>query len=236
MLEALLDSLVGPGGILRGMPPLRRAAFQPSLLGLSQLEDAVERLATAGSEMRGAIFTRREVVDFVLDLVGYTADRELHDFQLLEPSVGHGDFLLPAAERLLSAYRRCGGDLTQAAQRLSGCILGVEVHRASYEEAQRLLHGRLRELGLDATQTRLLVNAWLYQGDFLLLPHSRKFSHIIGNPPYVGQELIADQLMVEYRRRFQTIYDRADLYVLLTLFAPTNQKRVIGRQVISSWS
>jgi AcrR family transcriptional regulator len=36
---------------------------------------------------------------------------------------------------------------------------------------------------------------------------------VIGNPPYVRQELIPDVLMAEYRRRFATIYDRADIYV-----------------------
>ena len=61
---------------------------------------------TAGAQERGAIFTRREVVDFVLDLVGYTTDQPLQDMRLLEPAFGEGDFLLPAAQRLLNAY--CG--------------------------------------------------------------------------------------------------------------------------------
>ena len=36
---------------------------------------------------------------------------------------------------------------------------------------------------------------------------------MIGNPPYVRQELIPDVLMAEYRARYRTIYDRADLYI-----------------------
>jgi hypothetical protein len=39
------------------------------------------------------------------------------------------------------------------------------------------------------------------------------FSHIVGNPPYIRLELIPPALMAEYRSRFQTIYDRADIYV-----------------------
>ena len=46
-----------------------------------------------------------------------------------------------------------------------------------------------------------------------MLPHEREFTHVIGNPPYVRQELIPDVLMAEYRRRYATIYDRADIYV-----------------------
>nr|WP_254606343.1 Eco57I restriction-modification methylase domain-containing protein [Sphingomonas bacterium] len=36
---------------------------------------------------------------------------------------------------------------------------------------------------------------------------------VVGNPPYVRQELIPDALMAEYRARYRTIYDRADIYV-----------------------
>ena len=48
---------------------------------------------------------------------------------------------------------------------------------------------------------------------------------MVGNPPYVRQELIPDVLMAEYRRRYTTIYDRADIYVpfierALQLLAP----------------
>jgi hypothetical protein len=63
------------------------------------------------------------------------------------------------------------------------------------------------------------------QGDFLLLPLEPNFTHVIGNPPYIRQELIPDVLIAEYRRRFKTIYDRADIYVpvieqSLSLLAP----------------
>jgi hypothetical protein len=36
---------------------------------------------------------------------------------------------------------------------------------------------------------------------------------VVGNPPYVRQERIPGPLLAEYRRRYATIYDRADLYV-----------------------
>ena len=99
------------------------------------------------------------------------------------------------------------------------------MHRASYEEARALVARTLLERGLTATQSRTLCERWLRQGDFLLLPLEREFTHVIGNPPYVRQELIPDVLMAEYRRRFSTIFDRADIYVpfierSLSLLAP----------------
>ena len=75
---------------------------QASFPGMCPVTDAVELLSNAGgADERGAVFTRREVVDFVLDLSGYTTDKPLHRMRLLEPSFGDGDFLLPAVERLL---------------------------------------------------------------------------------------------------------------------------------------
>ena len=36
---------------------------------------------------------------------------------------------------------------------------------------------------------------------------------MVGNPPYVRQERVPEPLLAEYRRRFATLFDRADLYV-----------------------
>jgi hypothetical protein len=50
-------------------------------------------------------------------------------------------------------------------------------------------------------------------GDFLLAPLDGQFDFAVGNPPYVRQELIPASLLAEYRRRYPTMYDRADLYI-----------------------
>ncbi|MDR3134790.1 MAG: modification methylase PaeR7I, partial [Deltaproteobacteria bacterium] len=48
--------------------------------------DATEALAIYGSlEARGAISTHSEVVDFILDLSGYTDNQPLHEKRHLEP-------------------------------------------------------------------------------------------------------------------------------------------------------
>ena len=63
-------------------------------------------------------------------------------------------------------------------------------------------------------QTRLaLLDKWLIQGDFLLESIGGHFDYVVGNPPYVRQEMIPDALMKEYRQRFRTIFDRADIYI-----------------------
>ena len=82
-------------------------SIQPRLDGFCPVTEAVERLAIAsGLEERGAIYTKREVVDFILDLVGYEADKPLTTYRILEPSFGDGDFIHPILDRLLAAAQR----------------------------------------------------------------------------------------------------------------------------------
>lgn len=161
---------------------------------------------------RGAVYTRRETVDFILDLVGYTTDKPLHRLSLLEPSFGNGDFLVPAIERLIASYVRTN-DLASAVADLHTAIVAIEIDPAAAAETV----GRLTELlslsGFSEEQTCALLAAWLRNDDFLLADIPSRFNFVVGNPPYVRQELIPDRLMAEYRSRYETIYDRADLYV-----------------------
>lgn len=66
---------------------------------------------------------------------------------------------------------------------------------------------------MNASDAQALCDAWLLCDDFLLAPLEPGFDFVVGNPPYVRQERIPAALLREYRRRFSTLYDRADLYV-----------------------
>jgi TaqI-like C-terminal specificity domain/Eco57I restriction-modification methylase len=173
---------------------------------------AVESLSNAGVEARGAIYTRQEVVDFILDLIGYTSDKPLFHSPLLEPSFGDGDFLVPVIERLLESYRKHSTD-SQDITDLLPSIRAIELHRPTFSATRKRLQGILKDHGFNSQKVQTLLDQWLSQGDFLLTPIKQSFSYIVGNPPYVRQELIPDALIAEYRNRFKTIYDRADLYI-----------------------
>ncbi len=191
--------------------PLRLKA--PSLPGFCQIAEATERLATAGIEERGAVFTKRPVVEFILDLVGYTTDRPLHTYRLLEPAFGHGDFLIPVIERLLEAFERENNGFSDPVANLRDSIRAVEIHRASVAKTRAKALELLLKKNLSASQANQLLDVWIVEGDFLLVDLPFEFTHTVGNPPYIRQELIADVLMSEYRSRYSTIYDRADIYV-----------------------
>lgn len=178
-----------------------------------ELDAAVSRMASHDETDRGAVFTRREVVDAILDLCGYRADSPLYRMRLLEPAFGGGDFLVPAVERLLQAYSNHGGNPARAASELKRAICGVELHTDTYRKTFARLQERLEHWGMRSTAAHTLCNAWLLHDDFLLAHLATNFDFVVGNPPYVRQERIPPALLSEYRRRFSTLYDRADLYV-----------------------
>jgi hypothetical protein len=170
-----------------------------------------KEILSTGRE-RGAVYTRLETVDFILNLVEYLPGRPLHLYTLLEPSFGNGDFLVRAVERLVSSYLRTNNHDT-AVNDLHSAIMGFEIDPASAEEAVGRLTELLSRFGFKSEQTCILLGAWLRNDDFLLADIRSRFDFVIGNPPYVRQELIPDWLMAEYRSRYETIYDRADLYI-----------------------
>ena len=144
--------------------PLDSSRPQLSLPGLCPIEAAVASMAMAGIEERGAVFTRREVVEFILDLVGYTADKPLHRARILEPAVGQGDFLLPTIDRLLDAY----AGVPKAARRdvvadLGDCLHAVELHCSSFDQTRGLVMEALRAKGSSAHQAAQIADRWLHQ-------------------------------------------------------------------------
>lgn len=166
----------------------------------------------AEADSRGAIFTRREVVDFILDLAGYTEDQRLHEKRLLEPSFGGGNFLLPIIERLLNAWRAASPN-GSALDELSDAIRAVELHLDTFRNTYAAVVTHLQRAGIAEDTSAALADRWLSQGDFLLGPLEGEFDFVVGNPPYVRQELIPSALLAEYRSRYQTMYDRADIYI-----------------------
>lgn len=173
---------------------------------------AIHGLSHAGDVERGAVFTRPDIVSAILDLVGYVPSKPLHEQRALEPSFGAGDFLLPMIERLLGAFSAAGGQLRDALH-LGPCIRAVEVHATTFDRTRREALEALVRLGVAVSHADRLLDQWLVRDDFLLATLPAAFHHVVGNPPYVRQERIPAPLLAEYRRRYQTIYDRADLYV-----------------------
>ncbi|EMB15077.1 Eco57I restriction-modification methylase domain-containing protein [Rhodopirellula europaea] len=189
----------------------RQAALsQPTFPGMSDVEAAIEELSGADTEARGAIFTKPDVVHFILDLVGYKSSKPLHSLRMLEPSFGHGSFLLLIVDRLIESWRAFGsGDPSQ----LNDSLRAVELHTESFHVTRRKLVQKLRDADFSSTEAESLLEKWLINGDFLLEPFEGQFDFVAGNPPYLRIERVPAPLMREYRQRYPTMYDRADIYI-----------------------
>jgi type I restriction-modification system DNA methylase subunit len=161
--------------------------MQLNLFNSSGISAAVAVLATQGGiEARGAIFTRVEVVDFILDLVGYTEDQPLYHKRLLEPSFGGGDFLLPVVGRLLNTWRASKNGYS-VVEELGDSLRAVELHRETFAATRGAVIERIKHEGIAAKSAIALADRWVMQGDFLLEPPEGQFDFVVGNPPYVRQ-------------------------------------------------
>ncbi len=187
--------------------PLFRAQDHNS----DSLDEAIKLMSKSGADDRGAIYTRREVVDFLLDLIAYTQDKPLYESSLLEPSFGEGDFLIPAIQRLIDSYkmeRRQAGEYAL----LKTSIRAVELNRDSFNSTKEKILNLLLN-NFTTEQSKDLIDSWLVCGDYLLQPFNSGFDYVVGNPPYIRQESIPEVLLSEYKKHFTTIYDRADIYI-----------------------
>ncbi|MEK9157138.1 MAG: TaqI-like C-terminal specificity domain-containing protein, partial [Patescibacteria group bacterium] len=187
-----------------------------------QLE--VERLSLAPIDALGSIYTRSGIVHFMLDLSGYVSTADLAKLRILEPSFGEGGFLFEIVNRLIKSYLLFDG-LLEDVKLLEDCIRAVEIHRVTYEKTKKKLSQLLIDYGVTIPDAQSLVEKWLICDDFLLVDFKGTFTHVVGNPPYVRIESLSDLLVGEYRERFSTMKNRADLYIPffekgLTLLAP----------------
>lgn len=176
----------------------------------NELLTRAEQAFGAEEKARGAIFTRSAIVDFMLDLIGYTSNQQLQDLRLLEPSFGGGRFVLRSVDRLLMSWRRHGGENPLD---LRDALRAVELDTDTYESFKVTLSQHLVGHGLTKSEAQLLVDAWLVHGDYLLTSDLGTFDFIIGNPPYVRQELIPKDLLQIYRSTYKTMVGRSDLYI-----------------------
>lgn len=169
--------------------PLEKAAHEPS---------------------RGAVFTKRWVVDLLLDLAGYDPRQPLAERRALEPACGSGAFLVAMVERLVASCAAHGHDLQDA----HDAIEAVDINPSSVSGARRAVVDRLSRGGLEQRAARTLARRWIRRSDFLLPgPEPGRFDFVVGNPPYVRLEQIPSAQSAAYRERWRTMTGRADLYV-----------------------
>lgn len=172
-------------------------------------KSAYEYGARTSGETHGVVLTKPHIVELILDLAGYTSDKDLTKKVLLEPSCGHGAFLVSALIRLLDAAEREGRPVSS----LSSAILAYDIEPKHIEKTKAALLEVLSQREVIPEVRKHLVDSWVKEGDFLLAPIDRQVDVVVGNPPYIRIEQLSELLQAEYRNRYRSLYDRADIYV-----------------------
>jgi adenine-specific DNA-methyltransferase len=158
----------------------------------------------------GEVFTRRWVVDLILDLVGYCADRDLVEMKAVEPACGSGAFLVAMIERLMDSACLHGRDLKEA----QGALVATDLVPRNVATSQAMARATLRSGGMRQDVAEKLAEAWIRQGDFLLDPPAdRSADYVVGNPPYVRLEAVPRERSEAYRLACKTMGGRADVYI-----------------------
>lgn len=135
----------------------------------------------------------------MLDLIGYTADKDLSNTIILEPSCGEGEFVVEIARRLLESARLFDFDAQAAFLK---CVYGYDI----VEEKIQRCRQRLSDMGLNSKDSHVCV------GDFLSA-RVPEVDFVVGNPPYVRYENIPAEQLDYIKKTFPTFHYRADLYI-----------------------
>jgi adenine-specific DNA-methyltransferase len=206
---------------------LGREALVPNkrLPAVSQV-DAHFRVATVTltvatpTQSYGEVFTRRWVVEVLLDLTGYRPERDLGALTLVEPSVGSGAFLLPAVDRLMASAAR----YNRSPETLAKAVRAWELQPEHVTDLRRVIAALLRRHGVHEVPAQRLAAEWVVESDFLLTGSTHdllssddhealRADVVIGNPPYIRLEDLPSALTADYRSRWTTMGGRADIYV-----------------------
>lgn len=163
----------------------------------------------SAAQSHGEVFTRRWVVEVLLDLTGYTADRNLGELTLVEPSAGSGAFLLPALERLLDSADRHG----RLPETLAGAVRAWELQPDHVARLRQAVVTTLTTRGVGTATATRLARTWIVPGDFLLSSSRVTADVVVGNPPYIRYDDLPEDIAFAYRQTWQTMRGRGDIYV-----------------------
>ncbi|MEU4828579.1 Eco57I restriction-modification methylase domain-containing protein [Actinomadura sp. NPDC023710] len=158
----------------------------------------------------GEVFTRRWVVELILDLVGYTPDRDLAALSIVEPACGEGAFLEPIVERLSASCRKRGRALSEAAS----AIAAFDLFPRNVQHTRALVAERLAHEGWGKAEVDKVVPGWVKTSDYILESTTgARADFVVGNPPYIRLEDVPELRMAAYREACPTMGGRADIYI-----------------------
>lgn len=157
----------------------------------------------------GAVFTRRWVVELMLDTCGYSAQVDLAGRTAIEPSCGDGAFLLPMVERLSKSLKRHNRSLADS----KNAIRAFDLQEEHVQNSRTAVRELLLSLGWDVASSAACADSWITHADYLLTSMEQNVDFVIGNPPYIRSDDLGRVARTKYLAACRTMTIGADIFV-----------------------
>jgi len=174
------------------------------------MAEAASRIDVSERPWQGELcqfFTRNKIVRRCLREIEFP--KNLLSLRLLEPAAGQGAFILPLVPKLVAACR----SQKRSFRALNTIIRAYEIDPVVAAHLRTRCVRALSRAGVGNALAREIAKQWVRNEDFLGANLKKRFSHIIGNPPYIRWDAIPVAVREEYKVRFSAFRKRADLYV-----------------------
>lgn len=158
------------------------------------------------SDSLGVVFTKQEVIAFMLDSAGYLPNADLSGIRVMDPGTGDGRFIVECIRRLHLSSKKFGFDFRKGLVNLKA----VELDEQRYSSAVDAVKECLTSLGKGNCVD--LAGEIVIHGNYLTYPQG-EFDLIVGNPPYVRNKSIQGEERKLYEKLFFTFNGMSDLYI-----------------------
>lgn len=156
----------------------------------------------------GVVYTKRWVVDLILDVAGYRGP-EILEARLCEPSCGEGSFLKAIAERLAGESQSVG---CFDVETLSPRVVAYDLDERSVAVSKTAVADTLEAEGMERTDAESVAESWVRCGDYLL-SDIELCDFTVGNPPYLRATEIDADARRQYVMVCETMTRGCDLFV-----------------------
>ena len=164
-------------------------------------------MTTSLRKRHGIVYTPEPIVELILDNVLPRSYDELADAVVCDPACGDGAFLTAVARRFLSRLNRA--DAMRALRRLTG----YDIDENAVAECKANLDRTIAEhYPGERVDWNVSVRDALDRPSFAA--DCGRFTHVIGNPPYVRVQHLEQAGRARLARRWSLLRGATDLYIV----------------------
>lgn len=140
------------------------------------------------------IFTPTEIVNLMLDKVGY--NKGIFGKKIIDNSCGNGNFLIEILRRFLQEAKAKRVSKKDIKRNIENCIFGYEIDEVKYNECIK----RLNDVALEYNINNICWN--VHCADGLSVDKDNEFDYVIGNPPYIAYKDLDKEIRIDVKKKF----------------------------------